>query len=403
MECWPPGVTLPGKGQVEREERLPAMPLVQRVEAPSSDRNAWERQALAHFQRRLGRCGRSWVKARRSEGPRLERACFRVDCRVRCCEQCSARRGNYFRDRIAVGEGSDRPSAHYELMVTLGVPSGAISKREAWQDIGSWAGRFGRKFLEYWNILQGRPARERGDSAAYAWVIEKHRSGWPHVHIAFAIPWRRLPKSQFRAMVQWMRLHWANEAGLIEALPRRKSKEVEGYCEYYPYVKEMVGVCRVRVSTRKGRQEGADKYLTKYITKDALTLDQCVMMYRRRIIGTSWRAPVRQRSGWDVEGWMSRGELDEWVKLSKEQGFGPKIDGVTAVIWESVMAGYWDEELQWVPAEIWWDPASLDELRGVAGGNPRNQISRPREIQAEHQEQPPVPYLRLGPQAVRYA
>jgi len=56
-----------------------------------------------------------------------------------------------------------------------------------------------------------------------------------------------------------------------------------------------------------------------------------------------------------------------------------------------------------VPAEIWWDPASLDELRGVAGGNPRNQISRPREIQAEHQEQPPVPYLRLGPQAVRYA
>jgi hypothetical protein len=99
----------------------------------------------------------------------------------------------------------------------------------------------------------------------YAWVVEPHASGWPHIHLLIGVEY---------IDYNWLRDEWRK-------IVRTQSANV--HCE------------------RVHDVEGACRYLSKYISKSVLTLDILAVMHRRRIFGTTIPTVVDKVAMWSVE------------------------------------------------------------------------------------------------------
>jgi hypothetical protein len=248
----------------------------------------WERQYLRDLVSQTGRCETGTMTIARAlpgaSSVRGERLTFRPRCCSRGCVRCDGVR----RERQAA-----RCEGPWRLFVTVGVPRGPWSCREAWMQFSGWATSLMARIRDHarrgssgdvrvcypfrarHEALQARadPFTRGPSLIRYAWVVEPHRSGWPHLHAVLSCDY---------IDQGWLKRVW----GEIVGAPLR-------WCKIRR-VTDASGVCR---------------YLSKYLSKTQLPLDILAAMGRNRMWACT--LPVRSvpGSGWRIIPPDSRGLL----------------------------------------------------------------------------------------------
>lgn len=112
-------------------------------------------------------------------------------------------------------------------------------------------------------------ARKKGERKhsiiQYAWAIENHKSGFPHVHIATNVEW---------VCFHWLRLVWETITGASASnIDVRPVYQVDGVC----------------------------KYLSKYVSKGGITPDLLGIWSRRRLWATTRKREKKPDPEWIPE------------------------------------------------------------------------------------------------------
>jgi hypothetical protein len=234
-----------------RAPRLPGLSLSER-----------ERERLRSQLATVAGCGRSHAAYRRclpgESACTLERLVAQRWCGTRQCPDCDAQR----RERSA-----SRVSGPWRTLLTLGLPSRDVTIRQAWSGIHRWISRLMRSVRRAASFEGGGPVRVSVDRADYchalkiaagkrrellstvdyAWAIEPHKSGYPHVHIATTAD-------------------WIDRAWLISAWREATGASVR--CGRAERVRDASETCH---------------YLAKYVSKTSLPMDILAVLYRRRL------------------------------------------------------------------------------------------------------------------------
>lgn len=239
-----------------------------------------ERTRLREMTARALGCRTTFVAMRKSKADGghvdVDRLVMAVPCGTRMCEPCDAERR---RKEAARVEGN------WRTFWTLGVPSGFWRADVAWRLMGQWVKALFRELRR--ELAEGQGSRvkvgahererigalnERRQSGKrkmallqYAWCIEPHQSGWPHLHF--------VTNAHFIGF-EWIKSLW----GRITSTTIRWAR-VER-------VKDVDGVCR---------------YLSKYISKTTFSPDITAIMYRRRQWASTVPAPPKRAAEWTVE------------------------------------------------------------------------------------------------------
>src|SRR6185312_2923854 len=111
----------------------------------------------------------------------------------------------------------------------------------------------------------------------YAWALEAHKDGWPHIHECLNLDWL-----EFR----WARNEWTRCLGVAKAhIDGRVVWDVEGTC----------------------------RYLSKYIAKGGLTPEILALLRRRRAWASTVPLPDIPDTGYWVEDETRSAELEVQV------------------------------------------------------------------------------------------
>lgn len=239
-----------------------------------------ERARLRHMARQAESCGSRWAMYRgweSGEGGDFEvRLACPTRCGTRACPECYKR----IREREAF-----RVWGPWRLFFTFTVPRARASIADAWREVHIWIEQLVREMRREAYIASIQDAenaelkkpfsdarrevarsRIRTESTLlYAWVIEPHKDGYPHVHMVVDSEW---------VDFEWLRETWSRASGVMSAWV------------YGERVYQVDGACR---------------YLSKYISKSTLTLDILAIMYRRRLWATNLERPEKQESKWFAE------------------------------------------------------------------------------------------------------
>jgi hypothetical protein len=202
-----------------------------------------------------------------------ERLTFRPRCRSRACPPCDEK-------RRALQER--RTEGAWRLFLTVGVPTDKWSTREAWWQISGWAtslmnrirdyGRRGSgrdvvvcpgaRWLHNASVMSADPFERQPSLIRYAWVIEPHKSGRPHLHVVVTC--------DFVASA-WLRKVW----GQIVGSP--------------------VLWCKIR---RVRNVSGISRYMSKYISKSRLPLDILSALDGHRMFACTLPRARTSGDGW---------------------------------------------------------------------------------------------------------
>jgi hypothetical protein len=211
-------------------------------------------------------CGKSWGVYLRWDlvpGGMIQRrlACQKF-CGLRACIRCDSERRKRQKRRM---EGD------WRLFLTLGHPGRNVSIQGAWtglrrardllfKRLEAWAADPQEWRLRIWphdarNAVEARKSsgrsRRRVSTLDYAWCLENHQSGYPHIH--FCINACYINYEELKAL--WSRC-------------------IGQECKW----------CKGIVVWSKG---GICHYLSEYVSKCSLTVDLCAVLYRQRLWGTS--------------------------------------------------------------------------------------------------------------------
>jgi hypothetical protein len=200
---------------------------------------------------------RLWWRVERGLGvPREELLLCPRRCGLRSCPECGAR----LRARH-----QGRTGHAWASLLLLTVPHRRADAAEAWRSIHAQLARFIRLLRQ---AHRGGMVGSPGSSFEYAWALEAHRDGFPHVHMVCSIG----------------DLAWSFLRGLWRA--------AHGSWCY-------VGVEGVRDGT------AAKDYLAKYVAKGVQSDAILALLYRRRLWARSrgvGPALVVERQGWEDMG-----------------------------------------------------------------------------------------------------
>lgn len=205
-----------------------------------------------------------------------ERMLFRPRCCSRSCSKCDLTR----RERQA-----SRCEGPWRLFVTLGLPHDRWSAQEAWMQAPAWASSLFAKIRDYGRRGRGGEvrvcypfrARQRAEERIadpnrrppslirYAWVLEPHKSGYPHLHAVISCDW--LGQA-------WLKSEWSKIVGCA------------------------VRWCKIR---RVTNVSGVCRYLSKYLTKTRLPLDVLAVLGTGRMWACTLPARVIPGEGWRVD------------------------------------------------------------------------------------------------------
>lgn len=229
--------------------------------------------------RALG-CGVSMISLTRAvphaRGVTQQRLVMAVPCGTRMCEACDSER----RKREA-----GRVEGHWRLFYTLGVPSAAWRADVAWRLAGTWVKALFREIRRELARTAGARVKVSDEERArvdvvnqgrregsrrlaplqYAWCLEPHKSGWPHVHFV---------TNAHYIGFEWIKRTWS------------KIVSAEVRWARYERVTDRDGVCR---------------YLSKYISKTTFSPDITAILYRRRQWASTTPRQVAQKAGWERE------------------------------------------------------------------------------------------------------
>lgn len=202
-----------------------------------------------------------------------ERLIFRPACCSRACPSCDQRRRDRQRSR------SEGP---WRLFVTIGVPHSQWTCRDAWFQMPGWISSlmarirdYGRRGMggavavpdddriQHANAVRGAaPGRRAPSLIKYAWVIEPHKSGWPHLHFVSTARW--IDRN-------WLCTVWGEiVSGVVQWCDIKKVYDVDGVC----------------------------RYLSKYISKTQLSLDTLGALGAGRMWASTLPVVPIPGSGW---------------------------------------------------------------------------------------------------------
>jgi hypothetical protein len=217
---------------------------------------------LAHMRQHARLCGGTVALLERhlpAGGERIERLAVPMLCRTRICEACSDLRRR---------RATHRMEGPWRQLVTLTLRREGISEAHAWRHVPSWVGRLMSRIYDRSRRKAGRcecsrwASREEHDDIEvpesgfeYCWVIEPHKRGWPHVHIAW---------SSSYVCFDWVRDIW---------------EEVTGTARPGTWVERHVTPERIPY------------YLAKYLTKGGMSEWEIALIRGRRI----WASTVPQK------------------------------------------------------------------------------------------------------------
>jgi hypothetical protein len=239
-----------------------------------------ERDRLREMALRASRCGTRWAAFRGMEfgnGPDAE---LRLCCQLRCGTRACARCAKEIREREA-----DRVVGPWQLFFTFTVPRGRASTGDMWREVHLWVAALVREMRRETRIAtitdaendeiqkpysnaRRQLARSRvraSGTMTYAWVLEPHKDGAPHVHMV---------TDQSYVDFAWLRELWASCCGVMSAWV------------YGERVYQAGGACA---------------YLCKYISKARLPMDVLALLYRRRMWATNMERPERPEPVWFLE------------------------------------------------------------------------------------------------------
>ena len=267
-----------------------------------------ERERLRRQLEVAGECGTHYGAFRRffDRGPEMieQRLVCQHLCGSRVCEQC---------DKAIRERECGRVSGSWRQFFTLGMPAGGMVVRQAWHRIrrarallikrlerhasrdDSWAVRIWQEDVEHALSLRAnsKRARNRLCPLDYAWCIEPHHSGFPHLHFVL---------NTCYVNFDWLRAVWSDCIGRA---------------------------CRWMLAEQVWNEDGICYYLSKYISKTVLPVDLCAVMYRQRLWGTSLPMKEKPESAWMREADSTEGEAaydsikpEEW---NREAGFSLEI------------------------------------------------------------------------------
>jgi len=239
-----------------------------------------ERERLRTMESRAAACGKHVVAVRRGvlDGGRIRenRMLVPAKCGTRVCPDCDAAR----RRRESV-----RVEGRWQRFVTLGIPSGLCRAGTAWRRVSKWVRVLMERFRKEWerkpnkNIFISRKelrkvAKENEGcnqverplpELQYAWCLEPHKSGWPHVHIAL---------NARKIATKWLKRVWGDIVGAeIKFAGNKRVFSIKGVCWY----------------------------LSKYISKTQFTPEISAIMYRRRQWACTRPDVGKAKSGWELE------------------------------------------------------------------------------------------------------
>ena len=217
-----------------------------------------ERDRYRGMLRMARSCGSVWKSFRKAEatpgGIEERRLVMMTACGLRVCEKC----GNKNRERRC-----KRVLGPWGSFFTLTLPHREMGLRFAWERVHAWLRRFTIK-LRRW--VRGDAGQSfKGESFEYAWALEPHKSGYPHVHLVTSsrfIPW---------AVVKSL---WNESTGYHAS--SMKAKRVDD-----------VG--------------GVSQYLAAYISKEVFPDELFALLFRKRLWACTLPAPKREPGVWVEE------------------------------------------------------------------------------------------------------
>jgi hypothetical protein len=279
----PAGGSVAGVGRVslsQEEKSSESLPVERRVRprAASIALSPTERRSAHDLLERAAVCGSQCAVLSRQTvtGGSREVMVMRMGCHARSCDRCMVRIREGHRSRV-IGP--------WQQLLTLGVPSGEVTARVAWGEIHRSIGKFVHYLRDSLRDGSNDVRVAGGGKLEYAWVIEAHESGYPHVHMAH-------------------NLEWLDRGAAIRAWARATGLGVRGIHQE-----------RVR------DKSGTSRYLVKYMTKARLTLDVLVLLAGKHLIGSTIRRKKEDRELWDllrIEKFRSAESMlmgsDEWMR-----------------------------------------------------------------------------------------
>ena len=248
-------------------------------------------------------CGNTYVALRGFESGDLGDVETRLVCRTHCgtraCRDCARRIRAHECGRVA---------GPWKLFLTL-TRDRSTSTRKAWKGIHKAVAKWHRelrrelkisrrtlpepgerRWLQRRERIQLAQRRIRGEGKLeYAWCLESHQDGFPHIHECLSLDWLDY---------NWARRLW----------------------------RECVQAERVHVHGRTvWNEDGVCRYLSKYISKGELRIDILALIKGRRAWASTMRKPLRESEPLfieqDIETDNLKREIDDPSSWARENGW----------------------------------------------------------------------------------
>jgi len=261
-----------------------------------SERDRDRARRLVESAAACGTTWRRWRSWRDGDGYGWDlRLVAQTHCGTRHCESCS--------ERIRRRQ-SARCAGDWRMFTTHTIPRVFGSGREVW-DHAYDAARVMRREVRRESAKRSEPCKAktaRGwaawetrrrlaserisgpDKIEYAWAIEPHKDGYPHLHCVWNLEW---------IDYGWLRDVWSRALGVMDA-------RIDGRAVW-----SEDGVCR---------------YLSKYISKRVMTLDILAIIKGRRTWATSVRDDEKVEPKWWPDDEYS--DVDAVVQIAEREDFG---------------------------------------------------------------------------------
>lgn len=248
------------------------------------------------------KCRTGWEAYRgyecRESGDREIRLAINTRCGTRRCEECDA----VIRERQ-----QGRCEGPWALFFTLTLPRSGTALR-AWETIHEqlkawhrelrrelkishrqWPEKGARRWRQRRARITKAASRLRGPAKFdYAWAMEDHKDGWPHVHECLSL--------------EWLDYRWARD--LWRRCTSQKTARIDGR-----KVWSKNGIC---------------KYLAKYVSKGGLPPDVLAVIRGRRAWASTILKPEVLDDGFVPEALENGDEISRQVSVKESWG---KVDG----------------------------------------------------------------------------
>lgn len=236
-----------------------------------------ERERCRQQIARASACGTAFSAFRRyvptESGIREDRMVCQQKCGTRTCDEC---------ERAIRKRECWRVEGPWRQFYTLGCPPRGRSHQECWRVIAAARDKLWKRLERELALGNGRVIRVSEESAAaarahratvprarvrrspldYAWTLEPHESGYPHLHFVANtefVNWR------------WLKKVWGELVGAsIEWMKCVEVFDADGTC----------------------------RYLSKYISKTTFPPDLLALLYRQRMWATTRPLPKKALGEW---------------------------------------------------------------------------------------------------------